>query len=530
MEGVVPSPTGQKSDESADHGEGNVISLAELKKTLKAEAISGPDSFKLMTEMMKTLASRLINRSMILRQVPLTPEEVLAMATAKLSKHLHEWRNQSMFAGALNIRVDETALNTEVNEHCAKLQAAVDGRDRSAMLSLLAQADLYEAEALLRYLIEARSKMMSIGSYGTCCFELVKMQMGMVPKIPEGAPEEEKQQLEAQARDCKNAGKRAAKRLLQTMQKHLAPSKVLYMSLAYSWAAIAQTVMDEDPRYAIDGLINNEKVGDATTMKLLSTCAKWYTEHPASFVEKGRCTSANVASVIDSIMPKFFAEANWGRFPTGISPVFGGSGSVSEPKAVCFILDVSGSMAGGRLESTKQNLEMVFTKYVADDDLVAYIEFNNRVMPRHNLAIKKERQEDFLKLFREARAGGQTHFHDAMIHGINMLEACKMENKFIFALTDGDSRGDNYSACEVQNAFQQAAVSGNRIRSFCIGAGTDISHQAISNIQLMVGQEPPHPDDSLKGMYVSAQRTEDLAKAFSEVAQQMAGDMLNEDL
>ena len=87
--------------------------------------------------------------------------------------------------------------------------------------------------------------------------------------------------------------------------------------------------------------------------------------------------------------------------------------------------------------------------------------------------------------------------------------------QFIFALTDGDSRGDNYSACEVQNAFQQAAVSGNRIRSFCIGAGTDISHQAISNIQLMVGQEPPHPDDSLKGMYVSAQRTEDIANPNS---------------
>jgi len=205
---------------------------------------------------------------------------------------------------------------------------------------------------------------------------------------------------------------------------------------------------------------------------------------------------------------------------------FGGGGSAPKPKAVVLVLDVSGSMHGGRIRSATTNLAMVFEKYTADDDLVAYVEFNNRVYIRHPMARKDPAVANKILA---ARPNNRTAFFDAMKQSINMLvtnpEAAKMD-KYVILLTDGDDTISQNQTGDLQQVVGMLQNNQN-ITPFIIGAGGDISHNSVNMMQTITGDaKGPRPNEQIGGMYVAAEKTEELEAAFEQVAQAMVGPAL----
>jgi len=199
-----------------------------------------------------------------------------------------------------------------------------------------------------------------------------------------------------------------------------------------------------------------------------------------------------------------------------VNPPWTGGGHAAGPsiKSVCFILDVSGSMAGTRMKRTKENMLKVYDTYIGQADDVCYIEFNTQV----NVKVPMSQNSDVHRRAMEsARAGGGTNFYDAMLAGITQIEQGSQPNrkKYIIALTDGANGRSQYTPDDVVRQFMRH----DDITPFIIGAGGDIPDYDVSVMQRMAGEQPKVP--SIGGMYVSAKETDELEAAFESVAQAM---------
>merc|ERR1739841_450488 len=88
--------------------------------------------------------------------------------------------------------------------------------------------------------------------------------------------------------------------------------------------------------------------------------------------------------------------------------------------------------------------------------------------------------------------------------------------KYIIALTDGANGRSSATVDEIC----QSLMGSSEVTPFIIGAGGDIPQHDVSVMQRMVGQVPYIP--AIGGMYVAAEKTEDLEHAFETVAAAMA--------
>merc|ERR1711959_128031 len=360
-----------------------------------------------------------------------------------------------------------------------------------------------------------------------------------------------------------------AAQLQRVMQVHLESTHVIDVNLAYSWAAIATSFISEDPRYAIGALMEISHC-EKTTLRILVDTAVWFATYPnerlASMNQDHPIVTAGVIAkaVEDTLGRDARTSANGGapmgdasqwRFEfetqevaqgmlagvlgaiTGaseagqrvprlklsqLSPPWvnraGGSRSSasggSSLKAVCFVLDVSGSMSGTRMTRTKKNLLMVFDKYLGAAGHCAYIEFNSTVSTRVAMSAKSGEHR---RCMENASAGGGTNFYDAMMEAVRQLnDTSGQRKKYIIALTDGANGRSSATVDEIC----QSLMGSSEVTPFIIGAGGDIPQHDVSVMQRMVGQVPYIP--AIGGMYVAAEKTEDLEHAFETVAAAMA--------
>lgn len=334
-----------------------------------------------------------------------------------------------------------------------------------------------------------------------------------------------------------------ARQLQRTMQVHLEPRRVVDGDLSYCWAAIATTFIESDPRYAL-GALQDVSFIEKTTLRILIDSAIWFATYPnptlkqqneqhpmftAGVIAEAVQTTLQADDLRASVREEVGPAERW-KFPlvppppgvaakaldhSKLNPPWAGGGKAAGPtiKAVSFVLDVSGSMAGGRMARTKANLLMVFDKYINAADDVCYIEFNTRVTTRVPLS---QKSPEHRRAMEQASAGGGTNFYDAMMESIQQLGRSKgNRKKYIIALTDGANGRSQASVHDVCSMLKKH----EEITPFIIGAGGDIPYNDVSIMQQMVGENPPEP--TIGGKYVKAERTEDLEAAFEAVAQAM---------
>jgi len=335
-----------------------------------------------------------------------------------------------------------------------------------------------------------------------------------------------------------------AKQLQRVMQVHLEPNRVVDGDLSYCWASIATTFIERDPRYVL-GAMQDVKTIEKTTLRILVDSAIWFATYPSpdlllkNETPNGKMfTNSIIAEAVQMTLQSYklrdstraeVGPADAWKFQyhpntkvldlSKLVPPWAVSGKSAGPsiKSVCFVLDVSGSMAGGRIARTKENMLMVFDKYVNSADEVAYIEFNKQVYTKVPMKTKSDEHRQAME---RAKAGGGTNFYDAMITAVNQLgEANGNRKKYIIALTDG---ANGSSQATVQDVCDRLQVH-EEITPFIIGAGGDIPSADVQIMQRMVGEEigPYRAVPSIGGMYVKAEKTEDLEAAFESVAAAM---------
>jgi VWFA-related protein len=165
-------------------------------------------------------------------------------------------------------------------------------------------------------------------------------------------------------------------------------------------------------------------------------------------------------------------------------------------------LDVSGSMAGEPLESTKEAAEALL-QVLRDKDRAALITFSEKV----------ERVQPFtsdVERLRTAIAGlapaGDTAFNDAVFDAVEMLEQLPPGRKAIVILTDGE---DTASLVTVDDAINKARDAG--VPVYAIGFGRAAQSQELENVLQRVAKVTG-------GHYYQALTAEELGDTFRDVA------------
>lgn len=191
---------------------------------------------------------------------------------------------------------------------------------------------------------------------------------------------------------------------------------------------------------------------------------------------------------------------------------------LSASKAILFVLDASGSMAGSRLRICKDSIRNILENYISDDDHVGFIAFASHTMVLFEMIPKKGKLQFMLERIEQLEVFGQTSFYDAMLEAVQKLSAVVGTNKWIIALTDGEDTG---SKVDPRGYQATKIIQEQRLNLACITVGKlpDKFMKIIEN----------YISSAKSGMHVGASNTKKIADAFQKIAHLIDGG-LNECL
>jgi len=191
---------------------------------------------------------------------------------------------------------------------------------------------------------------------------------------------------------------------------------------------------------------------------------------------------------------------------------------VSGSKAILFVLDASGSMAGSRLCICKKSIKNILENFISDDDHVGLIAFASHTEVMFEMMTKKGNLRLMLERLQELEVFGQTNFYDAMLEGVQKLSEIVSNNRWIIALTDGEDTG---STVDLDGSTASSMIKELKLNLACITVGK-LNARFMKIIQNYI-------DNSKNGMHVEASNTQKIADAFKQVAHLIDGG-LNECL
>jgi len=136
------------------------------------------------------------------------------------------------------------------------------------------------------------------------------------------------------------------------------------------------------------------------------------------------------------------------------------------PLQIVLLFDVSESVRDSL--KTIQDAVVAFVESLNREDRVILVLFSSEVVAYSQ---STDDREPILKAIRDARAGGTTRLHDAIVLGMNLLKD-KRGRKAIVCFTDGQDTSGTTSRTAARNA---AAQSGYPIYTIGAGAGLELA-------------------------------------------------------
>lgn len=191
---------------------------------------------------------------------------------------------------------------------------------------------------------------------------------------------------------------------------------------------------------------------------------------------------------------------------------------ISGSKAVLFVLDASGSMAGSRLRICKESIKNILENFIADDDNVGFIAFASHTEVMFDVMPKKGNLKLMLQRLEQLEVFGGTNFYDAMLEAVQKLSEVKSSNRWIIALTDGEDTG---SKVDSDGSQATGLIEEIKLNVACITVGK-LQDRSMKVIEKYVAK-------ASNGMHVEASDTQKIADAFKQVANLIDGG-LNECL
>jgi Ca-activated chloride channel family protein len=161
-----------------------------------------------------------------------------------------------------------------------------------------------------------------------------------------------------------------------------------------------------------------------------------------------------------------------------------GQRQAAKPKDVVLCVDVSGSMAGPKLEQTKAAVRQVLGG-LNDGDRFNVIKYSNGVVPLWDTstpltAASRKEAMDFVE---QMQATGGTNIHDALMAALGQPAVAGMPKVVLF-MTDG--RPTLGETTDVEEILRRAkkANAGGAVRIFVFGVGVDVNPVLLDRLAL----------------------------------------------
>lgn len=160
------------------------------------------------------------------------------------------------------------------------------------------------------------------------------------------------------------------------------------------------------------------------------------------------------------------------------------------PKHVVLIMDISGSMAGKKLEQTKDTLIQILDS-LSDKDYFNLITFSTSVQYFHSRPLLASWSRNAaIDFTRSLVAGGVTNIHDALLEGLRVAERAKRDgtvrsntDQFIFFMTDGNPCCDRQVVTDTGAILQRVRSSNtNRVPIHSLAFGNDVNFDFVKKI------------------------------------------------
>lgn len=152
----------------------------------------------------------------------------------------------------------------------------------------------------------------------------------------------------------------------------------------------------------------------------------------------------------------------------------------SQPKTVIFAIDKSGSMAGAKMEQTKEAAKYIINN-LKEGDLFNIVVYNSAVdIFRPELeSYDKTTREEALAYVDGLFAGGGTNIHDALTTSLK-LAAGTQRPTYVLFMTDG--RPTSGVTAETAIAAAAKAANQDRSRIIAFGVGYDVNSRLLDRL------------------------------------------------
>ncbi|NXG65713.1 ITIH4 inhibitor, partial [Hemiprocne comata] len=160
------------------------------------------------------------------------------------------------------------------------------------------------------------------------------------------------------------------------------------------------------------------------------------------------------------------------------------------PKNVIFVIDGSGSMAGRKIEQTRDALLKILQD-LRPEDHFSFITFKSRVMEWKSslLQATAENLASAAGFVQTLSASGGTDINGALLTAVSVLEKAKelpeRSVSMIILLTDGQPTSGERNVEVIQENVQKA-ING-KYALFCLGFGFDVSYKFLEKMALSNG-------------------------------------------
>ncbi|XP_065741279.1 inter-alpha-trypsin inhibitor heavy chain H3 isoform X6 [Phocoena phocoena] len=160
------------------------------------------------------------------------------------------------------------------------------------------------------------------------------------------------------------------------------------------------------------------------------------------------------------------------------------------PKNVVFVIDVSGSMHGRKMEQTKDALLKILED-VKEEDYLNFILFSGGVTTWKDTLVQAtpENIQEARKFVMNIRDQGMTNINDALLKGISMLNKAREEYRvlerstsIVIMLTDGDANVGESRPEKIQENVRNAI--GGKFPLYNLGFGNNLNYNFLERMAL----------------------------------------------
>ncbi|KAM6170454.1 inter-alpha-trypsin inhibitor heavy chain H3 isoform 3-T3 [Rhynchocyon petersi] len=160
------------------------------------------------------------------------------------------------------------------------------------------------------------------------------------------------------------------------------------------------------------------------------------------------------------------------------------------PKNVVFVIDVSGSMAGRKIQQTRDALLKILDD-VKEDDYLNFILFSGDVTTwKDNLVqATPENLQEAREFVKSIQDQGMTNINDGLLRGISMLNKAREEHmvperstSIVIMLTDGDANVGESRPEKIQENVRNAI--GGKFPLYNLGFGNNLNYNFLESMAL----------------------------------------------